>query len=153
MIEQIELTAEVIKQIINGVSKSIEYKLDKELEKFKIQESAIYLKKQEIYTDFLKSIKDAINLGKNNQEDQQKMMKEISDNFLNRVNMMFMYVPESIIKKLGELQESNKNNRGLKSLEILGDMVIEMRKDLGYKDTMTGHDYLKMVLSDYHDYF
>jgi len=129
--------------------------LKKELVKLEASESNLHLKKIEKFTEFsglLYEVTNSVKYKENEEEIQEKAIKSM-ESFTK--DIMF-FAGENTIKKFVEyrrysrmLNQQGGVNEQAKFNYILAELILEMRKDLGYNDKVSVDDYLYILIKDW----
>ena len=131
--------------------------LSKELELFKISQSQIQLRKIERFIDFAKLQQDILS----NEEFKKKVALKDSAALARLRELvielgigLFFFASDETVRKYGtwKRESSRESADPMKLLSDLGDLMLALRKDVGYSETsLTGDDYLRMFVTDWDD--
>lgn len=142
---------------LNKQLESFKNDLTKELELIKINESQLHIHKTEEFNRLVEFIilnmldKDYVaKLGKN-----QATQKDFNKKMLELGTKLFFFASDETVKKFVEWRiygqnadDPNFNPMGL--IEKLAELMVLIRKDLGYRDTICDtDDFLHIILTDW----
>jgi hypothetical protein len=131
--------------------------LQSELELMKINQAELQLHKTEQFVKFIDYFnnffadKNKVQAIQNNQNEKDKFNK----NLLDLGVKLFFFASDSTVKKYIEwrfcmLKPPNGSLDPLYLIKIYGELILEIRKDLGYLDTKCDHnDFLNIMLKDW----
>ena len=131
--------------------------LSKELELFKISQSQIQLRKIERFIDFAKLQQDILT----NEEFKKKIAAKDAGAVTRLRELaielgigLFFFASDETVRKYGiwKRESSQEGADPMKLLSDLGELMLALRKDVGYSETgLTGDDYLRMFVTDWDD--
>lgn len=131
--------------------------LTKELELLKISQSQIQLNKVERFIDFAKIQTDILT----NEEFKSQIQKEDPDAVAKLRQLavelgigLFFFASDSTIREYGrwKYETSKQGADPLKVLGNMGNLMVALRKDVGYNETsLVADDYLRMFITDWDD--
>lgn len=145
--------------------KSYEHELNKQLEQFKIEisrelemlkitESQLHIHKAKEFSEFIEFFSTKImNKEYMSQINKPHIQKEIQQIMMKTVTKFFFFASDETVKKFVEwrrLSLQNEGQHGFKIVYIVAELIVLMRKDLGYKDTECDEDdVLYLILTDW----
>ena len=129
--------------------------LSKELELLKISQSQIQLRKIDKFTDFAKLQQDILT-----NEDFKRRIAKKDPKAVARLRELvvelgiglFFFASDETVKRYGswKLESAVEGADPMKMLGGLGELMVALRRDVGYNDTvLTGDDYLRMFVTDW----
>lgn len=133
--------------------------LNKEIELLKIKESQLYIHKAQQFMVLSEIISNL--LDKTYQEKLQKdpdTQKEFYQKMLNLGTNLFFFASDEPVKKYVEFYRYGQKPRDSnfdqsKLVILLAELMVLIRKDLGYKDTACNiDDFLNIKITDWEDY-
>jgi hypothetical protein len=131
--------------------------LQRELELMKISQAELQLHKTEQFVKFI----DYFNTFFADKKQQQAIQKnqnekdKFNKNMLDLGVKLFFFASDSTVKKYIEwrfcaIKPQNESPDPMNLMRIYGDLILEIRKDLGYRDTKCDHnDFLNIMLTDW----
>ena len=131
--------------------------LQRELELMKISQADLQLHKTEQFVKFIEYFNNFF-ADKKKQQAIQKSQNEkakFNKNMLDLGVKLFFFASDSTVKKYIEwrfcaIKPQNGSAEPMKLMRIYGDLILEIRKDLGYRDTKCDHnDFLNIMLTDW----
>jgi hypothetical protein len=143
-----------MKEFEHDLSKKLETfkkELTTELEEFKISRSELQIRKSEEFTKFIVSFLTFLSDSKARRDPRaaEKYVKETNE----LAGRIFLYGSDATIKKYVEYKRFGNSEQALKepekALRLLCEVVLEYRRDLGYKDTTcNADDFLSLIVKD-----
>ena len=144
-----------MKEFEHELSKRIEAfknELTAELEEFKISRSELQIRKSEEFTKFIVSFLTFLSDPKARIDPKaaEKYVKETNE----LAGRIFLYGSDATVKKYVEYKRFGNSEQALKEpenvLRLLCEVVLEYRRDLGYKNTTcTVDDFLFLIVKDW----
>ena len=144
-----------MKEFEHELSKKLEAfkkELTAELEEFKISRSEIQIRKSEEFTKFIVSFLTFLSDAKTRVDPKaaEKYIKETNE----LAGRIFLYGSDASIKKFVEYKRFSNSPEAMKEpeqvLRLLCEVVLEYRRDLGYKDTAcNADDFLSLIVKDW----
>lgn len=129
--------------------------LEKEIVKLEASESNLHLKKIEKFTEFSGVLYEVIN-GVKNKENKKEVQEKATKSMESFTKDIMFFAGEGTINKFVEyrryskiLNEYGGVNEQAKFNYILAELILEMRKDLGYEDKVSVDDYLYILINDW----
>lgn len=129
--------------------------LSKELELLKISQSQIQLRKIDKFTDFAKLQQDILT----NEDFKRRIAKKdpkavawLRELVVELGIGLFFFASDETVKRYGswKLESAVEGADPMKMLGGLGELMVALRRDVGYNDTvLTGDDYLRMFVTDW----
>ncbi|WP_063335939.1 hypothetical protein [Bacillus subtilis] len=141
---------------LNTQLENFRNKLTTDLELLKINESQLNIRKTE---EFLRLI--SIFIVKLGDQDyirdlgtKDKVKKEFNENMTDLGSKLFVFASDNTVKKFVEYRKVslkvNDEKDAEKLIVLLGELMVLIRKDLGYSQTeCTKHDFLHILLNDW----
>lgn len=134
---------------------SFKNELQKEVEKLRIYESNLHIRKIEKYSQFLDVLNVATQGVKQDKSDTE--IKEVLDHTMNEFTKDIMFFAgEGTLKKVVEFRlysqvlESGGLNEQARFQFIIAELILEMRKDLGYENkNITIDDYMNITVNNW----
>jgi len=132
-----------------------------DLELLKINESQLHIHKTEEFSKLVKililNMLDKKYMRKLATDEKTK--EEFNRSMLDLGTKLFFFASDSTVKKFVEWRKSGQDPAAAAGrdpkhvLILLAELMLEVRKDLGYKDTeCTTDDYLYIMIKDWHRY-
>ncbi|MBA2864913.1 hypothetical protein [Methanococcus maripaludis] len=121
----------------------------KELDTYKIEYSEIQLKKIEYFNEFIECLIEAIIMYVKGKHDDEKL-KNMSEKLDKLQPYLFMYASDETIRKINKCIEDIYNSElsDYGDMCIISELIIALRKDIGYEKTeLDADDLLKMILA------
>ncbi len=151
-----------LKLFEHDLSKNLEIfrsDLSKEIELLKISESQLQIRKIEEFTN-ITDVLFKYMFDKEYQEELKKKPDKLNVIMANIGSRLFYFASDETVKKYVEWKkfgwvnkELNDEKEARKIIIIFADLVVLMRKDLGYKKTECNRDdFLSIFLSDWDKY-
>lgn len=144
-----------MKEFEHDLSKKLEAfkkELTAELEEFKISRSELQIRKSEEFTKFIASFLAFLSDAKARSDPKaaEQYVKETNE----LAGRIFLYGSDTTIKKYVEYKRFGNSEQATKEpervLRLLCEVVLEYRRDLGYKDTACdADDFLSLVIKDW----
>lgn len=144
-----------MKEFEHDLSKKLEAfkkELTAELEEFKISRSELQIRKSEEFTKFIASFLAFLSDAKARSDPKaaEKYVKETNE----LAGRIFLYGSDTTIKKYVEYKRFGNSEQAIKEpervLRLLCEVVLEYRRDLGYKDTACdADDFLSLIVKDW----
>lgn len=129
--------------------------LSKELELLKISQSQIQLRKIDKFTDFAKLQQDILT----NEEFKRKIaakdpkaVAKLRELVVELGIGLFFFASDETVKRYGKWKHESavEGADPMEMLSGLGELMVALRRDVGYGDTiLTGDDYLRMFVTDW----
>ena len=136
---------------------TFQQQLSKELELLKISQSQIQLNKIERFIDFAKIQTDILT----NEDFKSKIQKEDPEAVAKLRQLavelgigLFFFASDSTVREYGQWKnESSKPGVDpFKPLDGMGNLMVALRRDVGYDNTsLVADDYLRMFITDWDD--
>ncbi|MCF3942196.1 hypothetical protein [Oceanobacillus alkalisoli] len=130
--------------------------LQKEIVKLEASESNLHLKKIEKFTEFSGALYDVLNGVKYKDVDDEELKENATKSMESFTKDIMFFAGENTIKKFVEYRRYSQllTNEGGKDEQakfnyILAELILEMRKDLGYDDKVDVDDYLYILIRDW----
>ncbi|MCT1798465.1 hypothetical protein PML80_03515 [Aerococcus urinaeequi] len=129
--------------------------LQKELSKFSIAEENLYLKKIEVYELFTSSFFRMIDSSRMQGKQKEKAMQEATKDFDKFMRTSFFYCDDEtlrtiiIYRRFLQTEDMSDTANTDKTMAIMTDIFIAMRKSLGYKEEISREDILVLLLKDW----
>lgn len=158
-----QVHAKNLKVFETNLNKQLEVfknELTTDLELMKINESQLHIHKTEEFTKLVEVLivrmldKDYVaKLGTN-----QKIKKEYNQTMLTLATKLFFFASDDTVKKFVEWRKYHLTTdeaavNPLRVITLLAELIVEIRKDVGYKETScTKDDFLHIMLTDWHKY-
>lgn len=148
-----------LKELPSAIHKRQEHlfqqQLSKELELMKISHSQIQLRKIERFIDFAKLQTDILT-----NEDFKAKIEEEDSEAVSRLRELvvelgiglFFFASDSTVREYGKwkVETAKEGADPYSVLNSLGQLMVSLRKDVGYEDTdLNPRDYLKMFITDW----
>lgn len=131
--------------------------LTKELELLKISQSQIQLNKIERFIDFAKIQTDILCNEESKSQIQKGAPAAVAKLRQLAVELgigLFFFASDSTVREYGrwKYETSKPGANPFKVLEGMGNLMVALRKDVGYDDTsLAADDYLRMFITDWDD--
>lgn len=130
--------------------------LQKEIVRLEISEGNLHIKKIEKFTEFsgvLFKIMNGVKYGKSKKELETQATKSM-ESFTK--DIMFFASEETISKfveyrRYSKVVQNGGDNERAKYFYILAELILTMRKELGYSDNVTVDDYLYIIINDWEE--
>ena len=135
--------------------------LEKELSKFQITEENLYIKKIESFELFQKSwdcMRDSV---KTDKIAEKKRAMEAAQKHLNEfLGKAIFYCDEETFKRVLAFRKftnkysketSSSKTESAKSMMIMADIYLSMRKSLGYEDKLDRDSFLYLIINDWEE--
>lgn len=128
--------------------------LQKEIVKLEITEGNLHIKKIEKFTEFSSILYDVMN-GVKYTLRQGELEERATKSMESFTKDIMFFASETTIKKFVEYRRYSKlvqkggDNERARYFFILAELILEMRKDLGYSDNVSVDDYLYIMINDW----
>lgn len=141
--------------ILNRNLADFKSELQKEVEKFKVFESNLHIRKIEKFSQFT----EVLNMARNSVK-EGKSEKEVARKLENAMNLfakdLIFFAGEGTLKKFVEYRNysdivrSGGENEAAKFQFLIAELILEMRRDLGYtNDGLTVDHYMYLTINDW----
>ena len=151
-----------LKQIelkLNQQLEAFKSTLTKEVELLKISQTQLYLHKTQEFINLVEYFGQFLA----DTEKLQKTLKNPKEVVTYKTNMynlgvkVFFFASDSTIRKYiqwrGQSKPNPTNDDAIRVLQLYGELVVSIRKDLGYEETTcTSDDFLKIIINDWEEF-
>jgi len=149
---------QIIQHELNQKLEEFKSSLSKELELLKISHAELQVRKTEEFINFANIQRQFLTdktLLKKLESGDLKTKSKIQKEILDLSTGLFFFASDETVRKYGEWKMgSNKGElEGIELLRQFGRLMVVLRKDLGQKETvLTENDYLRLFITDWHNY-
>ncbi len=132
--------------------------LQKEIVKLEASEGNLHLKKIEKFTEFSSALYDVMNGVKYKEISEDELQKKATKSMESFTKDIMFFAGENTIKKFVEYRRYSQlyskvkgENEQARFLYVQAELILEMRKDLGYEDNINVDDYLYILINDWEE--
>lgn len=143
---------------LNQKLEAFKNELTRELELLKISHAELQVRKTEEFISFANLQREFLtdkSLLKKIEDGDTETASKIQNEILKLATGLFFFASDETVRKYGHWKsDSIKGDiKGIDLLREYGNLMVALRKDLGYKDTqLTSGDYLRLFVNDWHKY-
>ncbi|PGW89961.1 hypothetical protein [Bacillus cereus] len=127
-------------------------KISKDIELMKISQSHLQTLKTKTYQELIETLASSIRNPNKLQNMNQKNLNEFKERMMILGSNLFLFASDETINLFikWRTHQTTPENTGEHVLEIVAQLVLSFRKDLGYQDTILNTDnYLSIIINDW----